>query len=183
VSGVLVSTASASEPFDSLEVGILGLADVSDTDYHNYWQRGVGGEIFAQTPFYLGSTRLGLRYTANSAQPNAGVPDSNNFFFYLGWSLLEFEMIRTRAFADLGISLGINQWDFEDETDPGLQEEAEIASEIFGRARLVFARRWNANVSLRYQTTYTHKRINVVYATLGVSRSMSMPGWLRGFLE
>ena len=180
--GVLSGRASATEPFDSLEVGVLGVIDIADNEYHEYWQRGRGAEIFAQTPFYSGSMRLGLRYLVNDHQAGETVPDSRSLYIYLGWSMIEFEVWRDHLRAELGLGVGVNQWRF-DETQSGNNQELEAATEIYGRARYTFARRWNLNTTLRYQTIYTRNAINAVYVTLGVSRSLSMPAGLKGFLE
>jgi hypothetical protein len=174
--------AYAAEPFDSLEVGVLAVADVSNTEYHEFWQHGRGAEIFAQTPFYSGSMRLGLRYLTNDRQPDETVPDSRSLYVYLGWSMIEFEVWRDRLITELGLGVGVNQWRF-DETQTGNNQELEAATEIYGRARFVFAGSWSVNTTLRYQTTYTRTTINIVYVTLGVSRAFGMPGWLKGFLE
>jgi len=175
--------ASTPEPFDSLEVGVLGVADISDNEYHEFWQRGRGAEIFAQTPFYSGSMRLGLRYLINDHQAGQTVPNSRSFYLYLGWSMFEFDIWRDHLIAELGLGVGVNQWRFEGETTEGLDNEIEAATEVYGRVRYTFTRRWSLSTTLRYQTTYTRNTINVVYVTLGVSRAFSMPAWLKGFLE
>jgi len=177
------AAAASAEPFDSLEVGVLGVADISNNEYHEFWEQGRGAEIFAQTPFYSGSMRLGLRYLINDRQPDETVPDSRSLYLYLGWSMFEFEVWRNHIIAELGLGVGVNQWRFDGETQQGLDNELEAATEVYGRARYIFARRWSLNTTLRYQTTYTRNSINIVYVTLGVSRSFSMPGWLKGFLE
>jgi hypothetical protein len=165
-------------------VGVLGVADISDNEYHQYWQQGRGAEAFAQTPFYSGSMRLGLRYLRNDAQPGQDVPDSESCYIYLGWSMFEIEVWREHLIAELGLGVGMNQWRFSaDPSQPGNENEMEAATEVYGRARYIFAKPWSLNTSLRYQTLYTRTSINLFYVTLGVSRSFSMPGWLKGFLE
>jgi len=176
--------ASATEPFDSLEVGVLGVADVGSSEYHDYWQQGRGAELFAQTPFYSGSMRLGLRYLINDSQPDQTVPDSKSIYIYLGWSMFEYEIWREHLIAELGLGVGMNQWRFSaDPSQTGNENEMEAATEVYGRARYIFAQRWSLNTSVRYQTLYTRRSINTVFVTLGLSRAFSMPGWLKGFLE
>lgn len=173
------------EPFDSLEVGVLAVFDVTGADeYHEYWQQGRGVEAFAQTPFYSGSMRLGVRYLVNDHQPGQTVPDSRSIYVYLGWSMFEIAVVRDRLIAELGLGVGVNQWRFAaDPQQPGNENEMEAATELYGRARWVFAGSWSLNGSIRYQTIYTYNAIDTFFATAGLSRSFGMPGWLKGFLE
>jgi hypothetical protein len=173
--------ARADGSFETLEVGLRYVADVSDTDFHAYWKQGRGVELFAVTPYGHADLHAGIRYLDNERRVDT-VPEFTSLFVWAGASAGINIGTRTRLSA--GISLGATNWFFDADDEPisGLQDELEMGTELFARARVELGARWNADASFRYQTSFTHDRIHLGFVTVGISRTFDS-SWLKGVME
>jgi hypothetical protein len=175
------STARADRSFETIEVGVRYVADVSDTEFHDYWERGRGAELFVVTPYGRSYLHAGVRYLDNNARV-AGVPEFESLFVWAGASLGVDLSRRLRLSG--GVSLGATNWFFDADDEPvsGLQDELEMGSELFARARVDIGAGWATGATFRYQTSFTDPRIELGFVTVGISRTFDAP-WLKGVME
>lgn len=178
---ILAGAARADRSFDTLEVGLRAVSDVSDTDFHDFWEPGRGVEAFAVTPYGRTLLHAGLRYLDNNARA-AGVPDFESVFVWAGAGMAV--SLSPRASLSGGISLGATNWFFDADDEPasGLQNELEMGAELFARARFDVGAGFAAGTSFRYQVSFTDPRITLGFITVGLSRTFDTP-WLKGVME
>jgi hypothetical protein len=184
VVGIVVSAglpaAALGSAYDSLEVGAQYAVNTNRNEYHEFWDPGPGAELSMKTPFHTGNLWLGARYLDNPST-SAGTPDFQNFFFYAGWSY--HVRLPWRIGLDPGFSLGIDAIVVEGEPNTGLRTETEVGGEFFLRASYFLNDDWRLNVNGITHETFTRRRIRLAFISVGVSRSFSMPSWMRRFLE
>jgi len=169
-------------PFDRVDVGLYGAANVNRNQFHTYWDAGQAGAIDAVTPFYAGRVSLLVRVTVNDAATGETTPEFTSVFAALGWRVgrpLFFEHLRT----DLGLHVGFTEWIFDAEDESSLDNELELGVEGSVRAAYEFASRWHAVVEASYQYTFTYERIELAYVSVGVARTFAAPGWIRSVLQ
>jgi len=168
-------------PFDRLDVGLYGAANVNRNQFHTYWDAGPAGAIDFVTPFYAGRASLLLRVGHNDAVPGEAASGFTSVFAALGWRVGRSLLPDLRA--DLGLHVGINDWIFSEEAESSVRNELELGTEGSVRADYEFATRWHAIVEASYQYTFTYERIGLAYVSVGLARTFGAPGWIRGVLE
>lgn len=174
------AAAAPEAAYDSLEVGARYAANVGKNDFHEFWHPGQGGELFFATPFHRGRVWFGTRYLLNSATA-ADYPDFQSTFVYAGWS---YPLPTTRRIdLEPGVLIGIDSFYFEDEQNAGLANETEAAAELFLGVGYRLRGPWHLGLTASSHVIFTHRRINLLYLSAGISRSFAMPGWLGGFLR
>lgn len=166
--------------YDTLEVGASFATDTSRNEYHGFWDAGTGLDFYLLTPFHVGDLRAGCRYLSNYSRLE-GVPNFRSAYVYTGWSygvLLPWGLR-----IDPGFSFGVNVLRFDDEQIPGQEYESEISGELSLRMSRRIFHEWRLNLTGSSFVMLTQRRIDLSFVSAGISRSFSMPGWLRGFLE
>jgi hypothetical protein len=178
---IFASPARADGSFETIELGLRYVADVSDTGFHDYWERGRGAELFAVTSYGLTDLHAGVRYLDNNRRAE-GVPEFESVFVWAGASMAVELSRRVRVSG--GVSLGATNWFFDADVEPipGLQDELEMGSELFARTRVDIGKHWHVGTSFRYQVSFTDDRITLGFVTLGVSRSLEV-SWLKKVME
>lgn len=166
--------------YDTLEVGAHYTTNTNRNEYHRFWEPGKGLECYVSTPFHVGNLRSGFRYLSNPGGAE-GVPDFQSAYVYAGWSYGA--AVAWGFSVDPGFSIGVNVLHFEDEQTSGQEYESEIAGELSLRVSRPLYRQWRINATGSSFVMLTHRRIELFFVSAGISRSFSMPGWLRGFLE
>jgi hypothetical protein len=180
----LASPARAQEPvqpFDRVQVGLYGAANVNRNDFHSYWDAGYAGTLDASTPFYLGRASLMLRVGTNDAVEGAAESGFTSIFGALGWRLGRDLVPRVRT--DVAFHVGLTEWVFSDEGESSVRYELELGAEAGVRADFEFAPRWHAIAEASYQLTYTYERIELAYVSIGLARTFGSPGWVRSVFE
>lgn len=168
-------------PFDRLDVGIYGTANVNRNEFHSYWDAGPAGTIDFVTPFYVGRASLLVRVGTNDAISGAATSGFTSVFAALGWRVGRPVVERLRA--DVGMHVGITEWIFSSEDDSAVRYELEMGVEASVRAAYEFAPRWHAVAEGSYQFTFTYERIELGYVSIGLARTFGAPGWIRSVLE
>jgi len=181
VAGAGAACAETRQPFSRLDVGLRAAADVSDTDFHDYWDRGRGVELTAATPFYAGALGLRSRFVMNEERSGSGATDLNALFLAVDWAVGRGIGGPLRAGA--GVAIGFTTWIFSDEEIAGAETETEFGTEagVFLSFRLSPA--WSADLTGTYHVTDTHKPIELAFVSLGLTRSFAAPAWIRSVLE
>lgn len=172
---------TTARPFDRLDVGIYGTANVNRNQFHSYWDAGPAGTIDFVTPFYVGRASLLVRVGANDAVSGAATSDFTSVYAALGWRVGR--SVAEHLRADVGMHAGITEWIFSSEEASSVRYELEMGVETSVRAAYEFAPRWLAVSEASYQVTFTYERIELGYVSIGLARTFGAPGWIRGVLE
>jgi hypothetical protein len=166
-------------PFDRLDIGLYGAANVNRNDFHSYWDAGHAGALDVTTPFYVGRASLLVRVGVNDAV--AATSGFTSVFAALGWRAGRAIIPRLRA--DMGLHLGLTEWIFSNEGESSVRYELELSAEAGVRASYEFVRRWHAVAEASYQLTFTYERIELAYVSVGLARSFHAPGWIGSVLR
>jgi hypothetical protein len=173
------AASGASHP-DSLEVGLYYTENVNYNGFHDFWRHGKGGGLFVAMPVHVIDVQGGARALSFGRKPD-GIPGFHSVFIYLGlgkkWTLTPWLGLYS------GIDVGSEQMLFDVGDEGGNSLESEFAVNL--GARLIPALRdgWALNVSGNYEVIFTHKQIRLFVITVGVSRSFTMPRWVKEFLK
>jgi len=170
---------AAAAAFDSLTAGLAYASATGRPDYSDYWQPGKGVEAFLNTPFYWGKVHVGVRYLRNAGDTPS--LDYDSAFMYAGWSA-HVRLPRSLS-LEPGLSCGGTVMSFHTDPESGNQLETEVAVELFVRLAIPVHGRWQLAAVAGWNTILTYNRIDLAVFSIGVSRELSMPGWMRGFLE
>lgn len=171
--------AAAAAAFDSLTAGLAYTSATGRPDYSDYWQPGKGVEAFLNTPFYWGKVHVGVRYLRNAGDTPS--LDYDSAFMYAGWSA-HVRLPRSLS-LEPGFSCGGTVMYFANDPGTGSLTETEAALEFFLRLGIPVHGRWRLAATAGWNTILTYERIDLAFFSIGVSRELSMPGWMRGFLE
>jgi hypothetical protein len=168
-------------PFDRVDIGLYGAANVNRNEFHTYWDAGHAGAIDFVTPFYAGRASLLIRVGRNDAVAGAASSGFTSVYAALGWRAGRTLVHDLRA--DIGLHVGIADFNFSEEAESSVRNELELGTEGSVRADYEFATRWHAIAEASYQVTFTYHRIELAYVSLGLARTFGAPGWIRGVLE
>ncbi|MBT8379956.1 MAG: hypothetical protein KJN64_12085 [Ignavibacteria bacterium] len=169
--------------FETFSIGINYQSNINQNDFHKYWLAEGGIEGYFAAPFYFGTTQFGLTYTSFSAKSDQQ-PDFESFLFYLQWGY-KFNLLANFSLA-FNTSTGLFQMNFDDfdlEVDPGLLSERELVMGVNTVISYTFYKDWNINFQLLYLHVFTHKKIELVNLSLGISKTFLSPKWLKEFLN
>lgn len=168
------------EPFESIELRFSGMSNVNRNFLHEFWKPGVGGELSAATPFYLGFAEFGgALHQYRVEEPS--VPRFSAVHLYFGWGLG----------TDLGSRLRIEgsgrvgnyRMTFDENTFPGVKNENELTVGFQGRLAVRAAGPVSIHVAGNYTKAFTYIRLNLWYVAAGISYQLDSPGWLKEFLR
>ena len=178
--GVCRAGTSEKPAFETADIGVQIITNTNQGDFHRYWSTGPGLEAYCLSPFYLGDIQLGVRAISFESRP-AGLTDYLSFFVYAGWGKSWALPHNMKGFT--GFSIGSDQMYFEVEDRPGSKHESEIGMALCARLSAPLPGRWSITAGGSYTEIFTHKRIRLVFVSVGISRSFDVPGWLREFLK
>jgi hypothetical protein len=172
------SAQQAGHAFETFRVDLSATANVNNNTLHEFWDPRVGAELSVATPFYLGSVELGAHYVGFNALASEQ-PDFTSLYIYLGWGYELALSQRLRWYNGFRIGSFLMRFD----VPSGNKTEQELALALNTGLRYPIAGRWSMALSARYQVTYTHERMRLLYISAGLGRSFGMPGWLKEFLD
>jgi hypothetical protein len=175
------SSAQAQEPeeaFETLDLGVHIVRNVSRSAVHEFWDTGTGLETSVSTTFYAGAIQFGARYA-----PHAGrrleYPDFSAWYLYGGWS---YDVSLPHGFTwQSGFRIGLFIMNFD--SDVPNNKESELGTTLQTGLAYSVTPKWSLDVSGRYQLVFTHERLRYGLFALGVRRSFTTPHWLRWFFE
>ncbi len=171
--------ASNEYPFDTIEIGLKYVVNTNRNVLHDYWAAGRGVNAFIETPFYFGSVQVGVQAFPFYAR-DEGISDFQDIYVYLNWGLSWAPVYKLEWFNYIGV--GSHIMVFEREVD---YERYESELGLCLGASMSYPVRQNLAVHLAgsYNLIFTHKRIKLLFLSVGISHSLATPGWLKGFLE
>lgn len=166
--------------FNRLEIAVGGTYNVNENIIHDFWEPGYGGELSFLTPFYFGHVEAGGAYHRYEASSD-DVPRFDALLAFLGWGF-RWEPAPGLSWYN-GFRIGNNRMTFDEDTFPGVRNESEFLLGVQSRVTLHLFADTGLFAAAQFSQTYTFIRFRTVYATAGLSTSLSSPAWLRSFLK
>ena len=178
---ILLAAPLAAQPFEALEVGLSGAGTFGEAPYTDYWTPGPGAEARVTTPFYLGRVAAGTLVARHTSAEGAAVPDFLALYFFGAWSAGV--PLPGGLRLEPGLRAGLFRMEFDTDDAASVRNEAELAlgPELWLSAPL--GRGWRLRAGAGTARVFTHERIDLRFAQVGLSRSLRTPGWLRAFLR
>ena len=184
IAGLTTSPAQAqerAEPFSTVDLHVSGTANVNQNFLHEFWKRGTGVEASLATPFYLGFVEFGSglhRYEAEGDVPGFGA-----IWLYAGWGLSA--SVADRLRLESSARIGNYHMAFDDAATEfaGVANESELAVMLNARVSVRAVGPVSVYVSGRYLQAYTFLRLNLWYASAGLSFRLQTPEGLKDFLR
>ncbi len=167
------------EAFDSLEIGVHYVVNTNRNVFHDFWVPGRGIDAFIETPFYYGAVQVGLQVFPFYGQ-ETNVSDFQTVFIYLKWGLRWSLLNKLDCFNH--ISIGSNIMIFE-KAQGYSRYENELGMGLDSGVSYPVYRNIAINLSGSYNIIFTRKQIKLAFVSVGMSYSLSTPGWLKAFLE
>jgi hypothetical protein len=182
LTGAQLAWAQAGEtPFETLEFQFSGARNVNQNFLHVFWKQGTGGEFAIRTPFYLGYAEVGTAYHRYPVE-QLTVPAFDAVLMYTGWGLGVGVADRLRL--EGGARIGNYRMSFDEVTTfPGVKNESELALLLNARLALRPVGPVSVHIGGSYMKVYTFLRLNLWYASAGLSYRLNSPNWLKEFLR
>ena len=172
---------SKTTPFETLEVRLSGTRNLNRNFLHTFWQQGSGGAFSIETPFYLGYAEVGGAYHRYPVKEPT-VPAFDAILVYAGWGLGVGVADRIRL--EGGARIGNYRMSFDEVTlFPGVKNETELALLLNARLAIRPVGPVSLHVGGSYMKVYTFLRLNLWYASAGLSYRLNSPNWLKEFLR
>lgn len=176
----LLPATALAQAFETVTIRGGGAVNVNENFLHVFWDQGRGGEASMATPFYLGYLEGGgafHRYDVVSPS----VPPFDAVLLYAGWGLrLD---LADRLRLEAGGRLGTYRMTFDEATFAGVRNESELTLGLAGRVSLRLAGPVGLYAGGSYHKVYTFVRLNLWYASAGVSFRFRSPAWLKDVLR
>ena len=171
---------AAAQPFETVTVRAGGALNVNRNFLHEFWRRGIGGEASVATPFYLGYLEAGGAFHRyDNSRPD--VPAFDAVLLYAGWGLrLD---LADRLRLEGGVRAGNYRMSFDEVTFAGVKNESELTLGLAARVSARLAGPVSVHAGGSYHKVYTFLRLNVWYATAGLSYRFRAPAWLKDVLR
>lgn len=168
-------------PFETLEFRFSAARNMNQNFLHTFWQQGTGGEFSVATPFYLGYAEVGGAYHRYPVE-QATVPAFDALLVFAGWGLGVGVADRLRL--EGGARIGNYRMTFDEITAfPGVKNESELALLLNARLSVRPVGPVSVHVGGSYMKVYTFLRLNLWYASAGLSYRLNSPNWLKDFLR
>lgn len=168
-------------PFETLDLSLSFLADVSHGTLHDYWSPGPAVAVAVALPFYAGRVETGLQY-AHPEGLDGEVPGFRSLFLYAGWG--GGRGLGTRLRVEGGARFGVLVMRFDGDSIPEFQRsESELGVAVRTSLRWTLGGAWYTEASAIYQSVLTQPRMEQVFVSGGLGRRFGTPRWLRDFLD
>lgn len=186
------SPAQPRAPFSTLRLQAGGGLPAGDNALSRHWRLAPAGDLILSTPFYTGELRAGIRYSRfRNREDRNGYSDFHSLFFRLGWALPLETGGRFRLRPSLSIGNHFMRFDTPmSYSRPGAswshifdRSESEIAWEASVEGEYRLGESWSLFGSVGYNRTLTFHPLEQWLLSIGVSRSLRTPRWLRSLLE
>lgn len=154
-----------------------------ENEFHNYWSSAPGGGIEISFEHQVGKIGAGIRLMRFNK-----IIDSVKNFFGVDYYFLyrqSFNIVNRFDFLS-GFDVGIFEFRFDDDDDiqtSAERIEREFALKIVGGILYSISETWRAELTVSYQHIYTRNKIEFYFLSAGVTKSFTMPDWMKGFFE
>ncbi|SMO36645.1 hypothetical protein [Fodinibius sediminis] len=179
--------------YEQIRLDASGALSLLDNSFSRHWESSPGFHIGTRINYHAGNLEAGVRYSNYSARdPAYDEASFSAYFIYIGWEY-PFRLARQLTFAP-GLRFGNTFLAFRNPaTYPAAgvwaeyvfdSHESEFAYELFGRLEYKLGNSpWHLHSSFSYNRTLTYHPLPVGLLSLGISRSLSTPSWLKNFLQ
>ncbi|OGU56856.1 MAG: hypothetical protein A2V66_14630 [Ignavibacteria bacterium RBG_13_36_8] len=187
--GLLLSSANflsaqdENSEFNRITVGFSAVKDYLYSDLQYYWEPQVGFEGYFNTPFYFGNIQAGVTYCRyigyTSQQPNF-----LSMIYYIQWEK-EIYLSSPISIA-FGGRIGLMDMTFDETesiTEKTLLNESDLMVGIISKLNLNLPEGWTITIHGSYMTVFTSKKMEMVYAGIGLTKTFLTPDWLKEFFE
>jgi len=165
--------------FISLRLNLL--ANTNRNTLHQYWTPFWGGEVEVDMPFYAGDIRAGLHLYQFDGK-NEEYADYLVTYYYVGWGWKIALSSHINWFN--GLRLGSYQMRFDDtDINPTQKIESELATGVDSRFNLKISSQWSGQIGIGYIVVFTHKKLELVNLSIGISYTFDSPDWLTEILK
>lgn len=172
---------SISPPFSKIELTGSVSSDINDDLLSNYWTSGKGIAGAVGMPFYWGSIQVGALLLPFKSKSDR-YPDYNSLMIFLGWGRKIKLPLNLDFYA--GLKIGTVSMDFNDDTvNTHLKTESELAAGLNFRLDYNFAGNFALNISAEATRIFTHKRIELLLISGGLSYTFNSPKWFKDFFN
>ena len=167
-------------PFETLDLSLSLLSDVSHGTLHDYWSAGPAVAAAVALPFYVGSVEMGLQY-AHPEGLDGEVPGFRSLLIYTGWG--GGHGLGSRLRIEGGIRFGVLVMRFDGDTIPAFQRSGRRRRgpdhlAMYPPRHLVYRGVRDLPVQL-----LTQPRMEQVFVSAGLGRRFGTPRWLRDFVD
>ena len=169
--------------FDSLKIGLKFLKNTNHNIFHDIWKPNTGVEGFIETPFYFGTIQAGIQFMSFTSELET-IPNFQSFLYYIQWGKMietPFKINWTNSVRFGSYAMRIDETHFPNSL--GIITENELAVGLDSQLDYSYLNNWSLNLSTTYLVVYTHKRIKLLFVSLGFTRSFRTPTWLKEFLK
>jgi hypothetical protein len=169
------------QTFKSLSFRLNLLTNTNRNTLHQYWTAIIGGEAEVELPFYAGKIKAGLHlFQFNGI--NEEYPDYLVSYFYIGWGG-DISLSSQISWFN-GIRLGSYQMRFDDtDINPTQRFESELGAGIDSRLDLKISTRWSGQIGIGYIAIFTHKKLELINLSIGISYTIDSPSWFTELLK
>lgn len=178
---------SAQQPFQTFDAGLSGDLITGGNSILDHWDYTPGVTLELRSPYYRGEFEAATRFVRfrDGSFENSSF---RSYYVYLGW----FYPIRIseRFSAAPGIRIGnhfliqdhIKKYFLgEEDTNPYTfqRDESEFAYEIALRTEYRLSDAYKLHFSASYNRTLINIPFSVIYTSIGITRTINTPGWLK----
>ncbi len=157
--------------------------NILKNEFYNYWNATPGAGFNFSIEHHIGEIGTGLKLmrfnkVIDSAKSFYGV---DYYFLYRHY----FDIVNRVAFIS-GFDVGVFEFRFDDDgyiRTSAERVEREFALKITGGISYLLTNSWKAELTASYQHIYTRKKINLYFLNIGVTKTIDMPDWMKGFFE
>lgn len=167
----------------AISLSINAAYNFNENEFHEYWNSIPGAGFEFSFEHDIGEIGAGLRLMRFNK-----IVESAKSFYGVDYYFLYRQSFNLFEGTDLiaGIDIGIFELRFDDDDDVRTSAERierEFALKIIGGISYSITNSWKAELAAYYQHIYTRKKIELYFLSFGVTKTLSMPDWMKGFFE
>lgn len=188
-SGILKAQVQKSA-FGEIDFVVSYQQNINQNYFHEYWEPNPALQIDLDTPFYAGDFFISSRFTSFSNLTEE-VPAFDNIQVSVGWGM-RYEIVNgLKIGGSVGSLFSMMSFTY------GSEEQREFAGNHFGSTSpeseigliygadisYEFFENWGLRLIWNRNTIYTHTKMKLDYAGIGLYRKFSTPKWLQKVLH
>lgn len=177
------SSADAQTKKELIHLSLQGNYNFIENEFHNYWSSAPGSGIEISFEHQVGEIGAGVRLMRFNK-----VIDSTKSFFGVDYYFLYRQSFNISNRFDFisGFDVGIFEFRFDHDDDiqtSAERIEREFALKIVGGISYSISETLKAEFATSYQHIYTRKKIEFYFLSAAVTKTFSMPDWMKGFFK